>query len=68
MVVTAAAFGVVHGLDYAIPLACVGLWLGRLRVVHGSLWAPMLGHALHNGLMVGVTLLWPGSVLLLYPQ
>lgn len=65
---TAVVFGVAHGLAYAIPLAGVGLWLGWLRQRHGALLVPMLGHALHNGLMVLITLLWPESVELLYPR
>lgn len=66
LVGTALVFGLVHGLDYAVPLACVGLWLGWLRQRYGSLLTPMLGHALHNGLMVTATLLWPQSVAWLY--
>jgi membrane protease YdiL (CAAX protease family) len=66
LVGSALAFGLAHGLAYAFPLACVGLWLGWLRQRYASLLTPMLGHALHNGLMVAVTLLWPQSVDWLY--
>lgn len=66
LVGSALAFGFAHGLAYAVPLTFVGLWLGWLRQRFGTLLTAMLGHALHNGLMVAVTLLWPESVELLY--
>ncbi|MGE3174809.1 MAG: lysostaphin resistance A-like protein [Planctomycetota bacterium] len=65
---TAAAFGAVHGLPYALPLALVGLCFGWLRHRYGSLLPSMLAHALHNGLVLGTVMVWPGALDLLYPR
>lgn len=67
-VATAAAFGAVHGPDYALPIGVLGLFFGWLRHRRGSLLPSMIAHGLHNSLVIGVTVLWPGSVDLLYPR
>jgi membrane protease YdiL (CAAX protease family) len=66
--VTAAVFGYVHGPAYALPIGVLGLLFGWLRTRHGALWPSMLAHAVHNGLTVTVTLLWPGHLEWLYPR
>lgn len=53
--------GVVFGLAHMVPVAIcyvlpLGLWLGLLRVWHGSLWASLLAHVANNALVTGVTL------------
>mgnify|MGYP001566827949 CR=1 FL=1 len=65
--ITAAAFGAVHGLPYALPIGLLGCLFGWLRVRHGSLLPAMFAHALHNSLIVLVTVAWPESLTLLYP-
>jgi membrane protease YdiL (CAAX protease family) len=64
----AAAFGAIHGAPYALPIGVLGLFFGWLRARHGSLLPSMLAHAVHNGLTVLVTVLWPGHLDLLYPK
>ncbi|MEQ1631110.1 MAG: type II CAAX endopeptidase family protein [Planctomycetota bacterium] len=68
LLTSAALFGLVHGLDYALPLTAVGLFLGWLRNRYGSLSAPMLAHALHNGLTAACAVYWPESLELMYPR
>ena len=49
--ISAAAFGVVHGmLQQSIMATCVGLMLGYIAVQTGSLVPCILYHATHNGL------------------
>ena len=67
-VVSSALFGLMHGLEYALPIAVLALVFSWLRARHQSLLAPILAHALHNGLTVALTLLWPGHLDLLYPR
>jgi membrane protease YdiL (CAAX protease family) len=57
--VTAALFGLVHGLQYAVPIGLLALAFGWLRARHASLLAPILAHAVHNGVTVALVLLWP---------
>lgn len=64
----AVAFGLVHGLPYALPIGVLALLFGWLRARHGALLPPVFAHAVHNGLTVLLTLLWPGHLELLYPR
>jgi len=52
--ISSIAFGMAHlGNPIGIPvLVLVGASLGYLRVWSGALWAPMLMHAVHNGLIL----------------
>lgn len=65
---TAAAFGLLHGPDYALPVAGLGLLFGHLRQRHAALWPSVLAHALHNGITVLLTVCWPGTLDFLYPR
>lgn len=65
---TAMLFGLMHGLEYALPLTVFGLFLGWLRNRCGSLGAPMLAHALHNGLTAAAAILWPETLDWMYPR
>ncbi len=60
LLVTSAWFGIMHGVEYALPLTLMGFLFGYLRQRTGGLAAPILAHMLHNILTVGCTLLWPG--------
>jgi membrane protease YdiL (CAAX protease family) len=63
---TAIGFGLVHTLPYAAPVTLLGALFGTLAYRCQSLGASILAHALHNGLTVLVTVLWPGSLDFLY--
>jgi membrane protease YdiL (CAAX protease family) len=67
-VITAATFGAFHGWSYALPIAVLGAFFGFLRSRHDALLPAVYAHALHNGLTVAVTALWPGHLDLLYPR
>ena len=66
--ITAAAFGLVHTLPYALPVALLGAFFGWLAWRCGSLWPAVLAHMLHNVTTVVLTVCWPGSLDLLYPR
>jgi membrane protease YdiL (CAAX protease family) len=67
LLATAAAFGLMHGLAYALPVALLGGLFGWLLVRRGSLLPSILAHMLHNAITVIVTVAWPASLDLLYP-
>lgn len=49
IIISAAAFGLMHGNFSQMPFAfLIGLLLGYLYVASGSLWVPMLVHMLNN--------------------
>ncbi|MFM7554397.1 MAG: lysostaphin resistance A-like protein, partial [Verrucomicrobiota bacterium] len=52
-------FGLIHGLDYLIPIAFMGVLLAWLRVRYRSLWPPVLLHAMNNTLISVVLYLNP---------
>lgn len=56
---TAILFGLMHGVQYAAPLALLGLLFGWLRERTGGLLVPLVVHALHNSLALGVCLGFP---------
>ena len=60
LVVSSIMFGAAHlGVPLSVPiLSLVGLGLGYIRIKSGSLLAPMLMHALHNGVVLW-TENWP---------
>jgi len=64
--ITAGAFGAVHGLPYALPVGLLGCMFGWLRLRHDSLLPSMFAHAVHNALIVLVTVLFPESLAWLY--
>lgn len=68
LVATAALFGLVHTLPYALPIALLGGLFGWLAVRHRSLGPAIAAHMLHNAVTVVVTVLWPESLDLLYPR
>ena len=65
---TAGLFGLVHGLDYALPIGVLALLFGYLRHRCGSLLPSIFAHALHNGLTVALTVCWPEHLEWLYPK
>lgn len=50
--VSSALFGLLHGLDIALPLGLLGAFFYWLRVRFGGLAAPMIAHACHNGVTI----------------
>jgi membrane protease YdiL (CAAX protease family) len=56
---SALVFGYAHGLQYLLPIGLLGLLFGWLRERAGSLWAPFVAHAVHNGLTLVTALAWP---------
>jgi membrane protease YdiL (CAAX protease family) len=65
---TACAFGAMHGLDYMLPMAVLGLVFGWLRQRHESMGPSILAHMVHNGLVLTVALIAPGALDWMYPQ
>ncbi len=69
LIATTLAFGLVHGLLYAVPTALLGLWFGWLAQRSGGrLWQPILAHVFHNSVVVTMTVAWPDSVTLLHDR
>lgn len=66
IVVQGLVFGLVHGIDYALPIALLGMFFGWLRERHGSMLAPVCAHAVHNASVALVTMAFPGSLSWLY--
>lgn len=66
--VAAAVFGLCHTLPYALPVGLLGAFFGFLFSRAGSLWPSVIAHAAHNLLTVAVTVYWPQSLEVLYPQ
>jgi len=64
---SAVAFGLVHGLPYALPITLLGLVFGWLRQRHGSLWPSVCAHVLHNALTMAIALWAPAVFTWLYP-
>lgn len=65
---TAVLFGLAHGLAYALPVAVLGYWFGRLREHYDALLPAIFAHALHNACTVVLVLVWPTHLQWLYPQ
>lgn len=65
---TAVVFGLMHGIEYALPVGLLGGLFGWLVAARGCLLPAVFAHMLHNGVTVAVTVLWPGSLDLLYPM
>lgn len=68
LLLSSALFGLIHGLDYALPLAFLGLFFGWLRERSGGLVAPIVAHVLHNALTVAVTIMFPSLLEWAYQQ
>lgn len=64
--VTAALFGLVHGIDHAVPIAVLSLLFGYLRQRYRSLWPAIVAHVLHNSVMLALVYTWPGLLDLFY--
>lgn len=54
--VSGLLFGAVHGVLAALPLALFGIYLAALRQWSGSLTLPIVVHALHNTVVMGLVL------------
>ena len=67
LLLTSIAFGLVHGLDYALPITLLGLVFGWLRQRHGSLWPSVCAHMLHNAVTMAVALWAPVVFTWMYP-
>lgn len=59
LLLTSALFGLIHGVQYAVPIALLGLLFGWLRERSGGLAAPILAHVLHNSIVVAVVIWFP---------
>jgi membrane protease YdiL (CAAX protease family) len=59
VLVTAAVFGMVHPYTTAglVQVGMIGIVFGLLREWRGSLIAPMVAHALHNGTIAFTTVM-----------
>lgn len=65
-IVTATLFGLVHGLDHALPIGVLSLLFGYLRAHYRSLLPSVLAHATHNGLTLLLVVTWPELLDLFY--
>lgn len=56
-------FGLVHGLEMAIPIAFIGMLLSFLRLRYRSLWPCIILHSLNNSVMIILLHFFPAEVL-----
>lgn len=56
---TSALFAALHDPSVALPILVLSLYLGRVRLRSGSLWAAWSVHAAHNAVMIAVLHLEP---------
>ncbi len=56
-------FGLIHGLEMAIPIAFIGMLLSILRLRYRSLWPCILLHSLNNSAMIVLLYFVPEKVL-----
>lgn len=54
-------FGLVHGLEMAIPIMFIGMLLSLLRIRYRSLWPAITLHALNNSVLIIALYLDPAS-------
>lgn len=59
LVGTSLLFGLLHGLDFVAPIACLALVLGWVQLRTGRLAAAWAVHAVHNGVQVAIIVLLP---------
>ena len=55
-------FGVIHGLEMAIPIAFIGMQLSLLRLRYRSLWPCILLHGLNNSVTIVALYFFPDAV------
>ena len=56
-------FGLIHGLEMAIPIAFIGVLLSLLRLRYRSLWPCIILHSLNNSVMIVLLYFIPDKVL-----
>ncbi|MCU0863103.1 MAG: CPBP family intramembrane metalloprotease [Planctomycetes bacterium] len=66
VLLAALAFGLAHGVHYALPTGLLGVLFGWLVERRGSLWPAVAAHALHNAVVTAVVVVSPGTFELLY--
>jgi membrane protease YdiL (CAAX protease family) len=57
LVSSSLLFGILHGVDFVGPIACLALVLGWVQLRTGRLAAAWAVHALHNGVQVAMLVL-----------
>ncbi|WP_395742147.1 lysostaphin resistance A-like protein [Prosthecobacter sp.] len=62
VVLVSSVFGVIHGLEMAVPIAFIGMLLSLLRLRYRSLWPCIMLHSLNNSLMIILLYAAPGMV------
>lgn len=50
--VVSILFGLVHGLEMAVPIAFIGVLLSIVRIRYRSLWPAIMLHALNNSVLI----------------
>ncbi len=68
LLLASLAFGLIHGLEFALPLAMMGAYFGYQRDRTDGLVAPCLAHMLHNSVTVIVTVMAPQVFDLVYSR
>ena len=59
---TSLLFGILHGVDFVVPITGLALLLGWVRLRTGRLAAAWTVHALHNGVTVVFLIFWPETL------
>ncbi len=63
VLIVSILFGVIHGLEMAIPVAFIGVLLSLLRLRYRSLWPCIILHSLNNSVMIVLLYFIPEKLL-----
>lgn len=63
VLIVSTLFGLVHGLEMALPIAFIGVLLSLLRLHYRSLWPCIILHALNNSVMIVLLYFFPEEIL-----
>ena len=63
VLIVSILFGLIHGLEMAIPIAFIGVLLSLLRLRYRSLWPCILLHSLNNSVMIVLLYFIPEKLL-----
>lgn len=61
VLIVSSLFGLLHGIEVAIPIALIGVLLSLLRLHYRSLWPCIILHSLNNSVLIIVMYFVPAS-------